>query len=345
MTTNRTYDNGMRLIVLPCDPHSPGGYNRVAADDLRRLGSRKDDVVCVYLQSGRSAAPGHLVVHRPQRGSVRQIINMSVGRPFSDVWAAQLRPLLRGRPIQEVFCGDVIFYNALRKLFPAMPMTVRFHNLFSLAQSRWEWRGSTIDTHFRLVLALTSRLERRICGDGLAYPIFINPREQEYFQLMWPSRRSEVWGVDVNPATVVRTPTIPRLLYMGGTASHQVVGIRYLLDHVFPVLASRYPPIQLHLWGEGTERFDRRHAGIFGHGFWKGDGLPANGDGLFVIPDLLGGGIKVKTGDSIRDGVPFITTPFGAEGYSFEALDGRLVAEMDSWVQVIESYFHRVGLV
>jgi hypothetical protein len=337
----RVYHGGMRLILLPCDPHSPGGYNRVAGDDLRKLCSRADDIVCVYLQTGRQAASGFRVIHRPSRGSFRQFANVLAARPFSDVWVSQLRPIVKGAPVGEIFCGDVIFYNALRALFPGHRMTVRFHNLFGLARSRWEWRASTIDTHFRLTLSLTSRLERKICSDPLVHPIFINPRERDFFQLMWPGRSSEVWGVDVVPSAAPSVPKHRRLLYMGGTASHQVVGIRLLLERVLPSLRSAVPGVEFHLWGEGTERFARPADGVFGHGFWRGEGLPLNGDGLFVIPDLLGGGIKVKTGDALREGLAFITTPFGAEGYDFVPCDGRIVAEMDQWAEMIAGYFKR----
>lgn len=275
---------------------------------------------------------------------MRQILNVMSLRPFSDVWASQLGPILSGKPVSEVFCGDVIFYNALRRLLPDVPMTVRFHNFFGLALSRWRWRGADIDLHFRLTLALTARLERRICSDRLVHPIFINPRERDFFDLMWPGRPSEVWGVEVAAAPEIRRPTQPRLIYMGGTASHQLVGIRFLIDRVVPRLRNRHPALELHLWGEGTERLDKRGDGVHGHGFWSDSGLPMGGDGLFVVPDLLGGGIKVKTGDALREGLAFITTPFGAEGYEYEPVGGRLVAEMDAWPEAIESYFEEISV-
>jgi hypothetical protein len=334
----------MRLIVLPCDPDSPGGYNRVAADDLRRLGAAPGDVVCVYLQRGRKASPGHLVVQRPGRGSIRQFVNLASMRPFSDVWTSQLRPLLRGQAFDEIFCGDVIFYNALRSMFPHRPLTVRFHNLFGLAQARYAWRHGDIDLHFRLTLDLTARLERRICSDPLVHPVFINPREQEFYRLMWPTRPSDVWGVKVDAAAAVSGISQPRLLYLGGTASHQVVGISYLIERVLPALSDLRRDVELHLWGDGTERFSKPLARVFGHGFWQGDGLPDGGNGLFVIPDLLGGGVKVKTGDALRDGVPFITTPFGAEGYEVPNATGRIVAEMDEWASEIAAFFRTQGV-
>jgi hypothetical protein len=69
-----------------------------------------------------------------------------------------------------------------------------------------------------------------------------------------------------------------------------------------------------------------------------------DGNGLFVIPDLLGGGIKVKTGDALRQGVPFVTTPFGAEGYEFDHCEGRIVAELPDWSDRINMYFSHLQL-
>jgi len=335
----------MRLICLPCDPVSPGGYNRVASDDLRRLGSVQGDVVCVYLERGKAAAATSLIVHRPRRGGWRQLVNLCRLKPFSNIGVSQLARLVGALPVTDIFCGDVIFYDALRAMFPSKRMTVRFHNFFALAAARHWWRGGAVDSHFRMTLGLAARLERRICNDDLVFPIFINPRERDLFQLMYPQRECDVWGVETEPAAEVLLPTRPRLVYMGGTASHQVVGLKYLIATVLPPLRANHPSVELHLWGHGTQNFHAPHRGVFGYGFWAGEGLPLQGDGLFVIPDLFGGGIKVKTGDALSAGIAFITTPFGAEGYQFTPHPARMVCEMAEWRKTIEMFFYDNGIL
>ena len=143
---------------------------------------------------------------------------------------------------------------------------------------------------------------------------------------------------------VAMRPSKARLIYFGGTASHQRIGVRRFIDDTFAELRAKRSDTEFHLWGHGTESFDDPARGVFGHGFHAGSGLPLEGDGLFVIPDLLGGGVKVKTGDALRQGVAFLTTPFGAEGYEFDRVEGRMVAEMPAWAGEIERYFRSLGV-
>ena len=333
----------MRLIVLPCDPDSPGGYNRVVLEDLERVGPSLGDFVVIYLEAGRAARTGMAVIPRPRRGSWRQALNVIRGLHMSEVNAGELARVIGDRVFDDIFCGDIIFYRALRKLFPRKRISVRLHNLFSLAMSRWRWRGEPIDLHFWLTLRLTSRLEREVCADPLADVIFINERERRFASLHWPDRRFDLWGANYVVAPVVRAPSTARIIYFGGTASHQSVGVSRFISDSLAKLRTRHPELEFHLWGNGTQRFDDPAHGVHGHGFHDGAGLPMDGDGLFVIPDLLGGGIKIKTGDALRQGLAFITTPFGAEGYEFERIPGRMVHELDSWHLAIDEYFRLLG--
>ena len=334
----------MRLILLPCDPDRAGGYNRVASQDLARLRPTTEDEVICYAEAEGSPPARMRYFLRPRKKSGRKFANLATGRALSDVWTSQLRAVVRSREPREIFCGDVIFYKALRAMFPGRLMTVRLHNYFTLARIRRVARRIPVDLHFRLTLELTSRLERQIMQDQLVSPIFINPEEQRLFRLAWPGRASELWPVDCKPSNEVSHPRRARLIYFGGTGSHQACGLRRFINSNLDGLRSRHPGLELHLWGDGTERFHGPSNGVHGHGRWHGDGVPDGGDGLFVIPDLLGGGVKVKTGDALSRGLPFITTPFGAEGYSFNPERGRMVAELDEWNPMIESYFRSAGL-
>ena len=335
----------MRLILLPCDPTRFGGYNRVASNDLARLEQRATDEVICFIESGFPPPNGFRWICRPPKGSGRKLFNLFLGRALSEVWAHQLERELSSRRYDEIFCGDVIFYRALRTLFPDQPMTVRFHNFFMLSDIRRRTRRFPIDTHFRLTLSRTSALEREICTDKLVHPIFINPEEQRCFNLIWPDRHSELWGVNVSQSSTVFTPRQARLIYYGGTGSHQKFGLRYFIDSVFRPLSRKYAGLEFHLWGDGTKVFEDSSNRVYGHDIWNGEGLPHGGDGLFVIPDLLGGGIKVKTGDRLRDGSAFITTPFGAEGYSITPRFGQFVQEMEAWEKTIELYFSELNLL
>ena len=333
----------MRLIVLPCDPRRKLGYNRAVARDLARLGDRPDDERVVYLEPGIDPPPGYGIIHRPRTLSPRRPLNLLLGRTLTETFAHDLRPFVAGRSWHEVFCGEVSFYRALRALLPEQELVVRFHNYFTLCRIRQQARRYPVGARFAVQLKLFSRLEAEIVADRKVRPIFINPAERELFGLQWPGRDAEVWGVDEPQQVLAAAPKANRLLYLGSTAGHQSFGLRLLANRVLPEVRKEIPGTEFHLWGEGTARFNRPASGVFGHGYRKDATLPFDGDGLFVIPDVLGGGIKIKTGDAIARGRAFITTPFGTEGYRINPDPNIMVVDFDQWPSTIVEYFRRIG--
>jgi hypothetical protein len=333
----------MRLIVLPCDPYQRSGYNRAVAADLRRLGDRVGDLKLVYLERFAPIPVGFEVVRRPRRFALKRAANLILGRTFTETFASELRPFVMRSHWDEVFCGEVTFYRALRLLLPTSPMTVRFHNYFTLSELRRRARDYPIGIHFATQLRLFCRLEREIVSDPLVSPVFINPRERDLFGLQWPMHNAAVWGIDDPTQHAAIAPVTARFIYVGSTAGHQAFGLRLFIDRVLPVVRHRIGAVELHLWGMGTDRFHQPSAGVYGYGFRKENDLPFGGDGLFIIPDLLGGGIKVKTADALNNGRAFITTPFGMEGYMPHPDPNILVADFEEWAEVILSYFEAVG--
>ena len=333
----------MRLIVLPCDPFQRTGYNRAVASDLLRLGALPGDRKVVYLERGAPDPEGFEVIRRPPRASLKRVVNLALLRTFTEVFAHELQPHVQGTRWHSVFCGEVTFYRALRALLPDQRLTVRFHNYFTLAAVRQSARRYPIGAHFAAQLRLFSRLEREIAADPLVDPIFINPMERALFQLQWPGRSAEVWGIGEPSQTPTGSPRTARFLYLGSTSGHQAFGLRLFIDRVLPAVRRQLGPVKFHLWGAGTERFDDPRRGVHGYGFRRETALPFDGDGLFVIPDLLGGGIKVKTGDALAEGRAFITTPFGLEGYSPNPDPNLIVADFDTWASESSAYFLRIG--
>lgn len=330
------------LILLPSYPDSYGGYGKAVRADIQRLDISRDDLVVVYAPKSQDILPSSEYLHRSSRQSWRRLPNIIRMRCTSELQAFELRPLVWGRGFSKVFCGDTIFYHAARAIFPDTPFDVRFHNYFSMARYRQSMRRYPISLLFRYNLYVVSHLEREILNDPLVAPIFITPEEQNYARLAFPHLKSECWpihSIDAQQCPLPKAPSAWRLVFMGSLAHHTRVGVDYLMQHVLPRIRERSPGLKLHLFGGGTERLNRPASSIFGHGYFQGDGYPFDGDGLFVVPDLVGGGIKVKVGDMLRAGVPFISTPFGVEGYELPKSPHVIVVDIDEWPEVLESYF------
>ena len=94
--------------------------------------------------------------------------------------------------------------------------------------------------------------------------------------------------------------------------------------------------MEFHLYGKNTERFNSPQDEIFGNGFYKGEGFPME-NSLYINPDIIGGGIKLKLMDLFEGGIPFISSPFGYEGYSKDLIDSKYchVVESELWADYI----------
>lgn len=333
----------MRLILLPDHPGHGSGGAKLVESDLARLERRGDDIVVVRSRD-RAQDQGYDQISMPRRLSLARIANLARLRVSAEATRQELEQYA-AYAVDEVFCGGVELYRATRSVFPAHHLTVRFHNVFGLVRSRQRETRYPVDPLFSVYLATYPRLERLIFNDPAVSLVFATDADRDFHALHFPGTSSRVWSINTNVNPEMRTPTKPRLIHFGGASVHKARGLRYFISDVFAELRVRYPQLELHLHGQGTQRMNDQAKGVFGHGRFDGSGIPHEGDGLFVNPDLLGGGIKIKVGDWLDWGVPFISTPFGVDGYDFEPSVHRMVTGIEEWHAAIPRYFGELGLL
>jgi hypothetical protein len=185
-----------------------------------------------------------------------------------------------------------------------------------------------------------SKLERNIFRDTNVLPIFINETEQKYFELMYPGRQSELWTPKISKQLLPSRPKNNAFIYFGSYAHHQKPGIIWFLNKVFNPLRNMDSSFTVHFWGLGAGSFNDPMNGIFCHGEYNQPGLPMMDEGLFINPDLLGGGIKFKIAEWLEMGVPFISTPFGVEGFIFQRNENIIISDTSEWLDKIQLYFN-----
>jgi hypothetical protein len=335
----------MNLVLLPISPLGNGGYSKAVRLDLENLAPETDDLIVIYNAANDVVPDKAVTIERPScMFSLLRFTNIIFLRPSLEVKANMLRSICNGKDFSQIFCGDVVLYRACRKLFPKHKITVRFHNLFSLVVARKIFRNMPSGIKFLINLFVFSRLERRILSDPLIEPIFINKTEQQFFELIYPNRRSLVWAPKTEKQNTPIAPAKPAFVYFGSYASHQLPGIIYFIKNVYLPLKQTYPIITLNFWGRGGKELHDPQNDIFHHGDYLGDGLPMQNDALFVNPDLQGGGIKFKIAEWLEVGVPFITTPYGIEGYTYNKNEHIIVSDISRWEEMIVKYFHNNGL-
>ena len=334
--------NSKRLIVLPEIPGMDSGYRIAVKSDVERLRLSHRDKIITYSVKEKKRIKGIIstnIKRAPKSLLVRDFWkNLLKGRPVNNLNENQLLKAIGGiektKNISEIFCGDVVMYDAARSLFPDAHLTVRFHNLFSLVKARQEKLNYPIGAKFKIVLHTFTELETRILNDPKVTPIFITSDEAVFFTKIYPDRKDfKLWEVNKRYKQLdanYKVMKLNRLVWFGSLAAHKDFCIKYFIEKVFPALKKQNSDLEFHLYGGGTKKFNDPENGIKGFGYYHGNGLP-DFQGLYINPDLLGGGIKLKLQQLIKNKVSFITTPFGASGYNMSKIDNAHVSHIENW--------------
>lgn len=332
----------MNLFLFPESPDLTGGYGIVVNSDYNKSDISDSDTVVWYTDNVESdlLEDSEHIIKRPGIISFKRLMNLMRIRFSAELTSSDIK-FLKEQKFERIFCGDVSLYRAVRHLFPEDKITVRFHNCFSRIYRRKKQLGLRLNAKFEMDMRLLSRLEQEIFLDENVYKVFISDEDQDYYKSMTCADDCEVWGVepDMSKAMVSRRNHSfdRKLIWFGGVESHKSKSIYVFINDVLPELRREFPNIEFHLWGKRTEQFNNPRLNIFGHGFYRGEGLPDRNDALYVNPDIVGGGVKIKIMTYLEEGVPFITTPFGFEGYNQDYIENHycIVEELDQWAGVI----------
>lgn len=343
----------MNLYLFPEAATHKDGYGIAVDYAYRKLKPSRDDLV-VWLSNYPKEEMNYLkdtdiIIRRKDYKSLRSAKMFIKGKSFSEVTEKELY-FLKGMDFEEIHCDEVIFYRAVRLLFPHKRLTVRFHNSFARINVRNQFLKRDIGLKYWLNLCTFTKLERDIFNDRNVYKIFLTDEDRDFYRSIYGIKSdSETWPCELDRDRIkdLRNSIIltNKLVWYGGIVAHKVSSVNWFVKQIMPELRKARPDFELHLWGDNTLQFDNPQQNIFGHGFYEGDGIPLD-NALYVNPDIIGGGIKLKLVDLLENGVPFISTPFGFEGYSTELIDRKYcnVEEEDRWVDRILEIFDTYGV-
>ena len=239
---------------------------------------------------------------------------------------------------KHLYLSDTTLYPAARKAFPAAVLTVRAQNSYALIKQRIGELPYSESIRFRLATSRLTRIEHEMAHDDNCSILAVTAPDAATFSSLGGGAAVSHLPI-VAPVRAYEAAKPPhRLCFFGSLSRHKSRAIRHFVANDLPLIRDQLPEMTLDLWGEGTERVCADHAA--GHGRWTDDGaVPLDGRALFVNPDYLGGGIKLKVDWLARHKLPFITTPRGAEGHHLPASPSILVAPIREWPEVIACYF------
>lgn len=338
----------MNLYLFPTLPGDSNGYLIAVMRDIAKCDISDDDMVIFYSNKRDKNHKNYYYVKRHRLLSLTRVKNVLKGRMSAEVPTAVIKELVKGKKIDKIICGEVTFYNALRDIYPDKYIEVRFHNCFARIRDRV--KALQIPIHvlrFRMNMNALYKLETKIFRDNNCFKHFITQEDMQYYQMITGKQSDcDVW--DIMPQikenqNVVTYKAIDKLVWFGGVETHKIDSVKWMAEEVFPKLKKRFPHLEFHLWGRGTQMFNNPKVSVFGHGFYDGDEFPDVESSLFVNPDLMGGGIKVKLCTYFENKVKFITSPFGFEGYDKSLIDNNLsyCVEESLWIEKISEIINK----
>ena len=340
----------MRLVLLPAMPSDSNGYGIAVKDDISRLALSDNDIVVYYTNDSLKDDEPSKVINRFPRLSWRRVSNLLFFKTSTEISTKDLKKLhIDLDSVNEIFCGEVVFYRALRSLFPSKIITVRFHNCYARIYDRVRlFKTGDLSLVYKVNLRLFYLLEKEIFNDTNTYKIFISDEDRYYYvSNSGKAGDSEVWGFSPNNELILKNrfgiSTMKRIVWFGGLDSHKIDSVKWFIHSVFPKLLELFPWLEFHLFGKDTEQFTNPTINILGHGFYKKSDMPYKSDAIYINPDLTGGGVKIKLLNYFESGVCFITTPYGYEGYSKDLIDGHYcaVVEPEKWFEFLKNVFEQ----
>ena len=349
MTGSAPPSNAARRAVLVCEEvpvagtNGAGSYNLTVLRALRALGWRIDLLVTGrrvpermpetdfggrvdFLHARRvgpllvPTSPGAVArsVHRflkrvrPSGQGPAQGRQIAIGRFLSDAEVRAAGRRLAATPPDAVF-ADTIFRSGV---LAAIPPEVRHriligHDVFHHRVA--SLRANGFEATPAVDRAMEERLYRQFTG-----VVSINASDDRTAREMAPGARHATVLPSAGGAKLAadgRPGAGHRLFYLGSLGAHNVDGLAWFLERVWPAIRRRLPDATLDVAGAIAERFPDPVEGVTFHGRVRDLETLASRCAVAVNPVRMGSGIKIKMVDYFGLGLTCVATPKAAEGF------------------------------
>lgn len=308
----------VRFFLLPVRPGSSTGYEIMVAQDIERLQTIESDE---FFFAKRRSVLGRFYNIISLKPSAFKIVAPKIERN------------------EFLFVGDSVLTPFVpRSVLNRKETTIRFHNLYlrSLYQYGFLQLLNMVGLRSMVVFLSVAFVEHFALRQKKAKFDFVSFEDEQFARERFQLSDTEVHGVNV-PVPQMRSRLLhsERLIFFGSLGAHQRPGVDNFVRVILPILRQKDSGYHLEMFGRGTERFHDPENGVYGHGFYNGTGLPFDGDGIFVVPDTIGLGVKMKIGCLVSKGAHVVSTPLGVIGYPKAVTESLHVADLPDWINVI----------
>lgn len=253
----------------------------------------------------------------------------------------------------DVILLDTLFTSYLipvvRKAAPDTPVLLINHNVESLLFRRYldkaspsiRYPGSM--EHRRML-----RAERRALS-GADRVIALSEQDREKMHDLSPETRISVLppGTTVRPGETIPPPGHPRSLLFLGTYRWEpnVQAARWLVEKIFPCIREKVPDAVLRIAGDDPRgRVKRLHdpeKGVHVLGYVKDSKETVRDTAIFLVPILVGGGVRLKILEALANERAVVSTALGGEGLPFQHDRHLLLADTpDSFAEAAITLLH-----
>lgn len=142
-------------------------------------------------------------------------------------------------------------------------------------------------------------------------------------------RPDGVVGVAIDQLAVSEcaVPKSKDILYLGSADLRKGGGLKVFIEECWPKVICAHPDARILMAGRGTELYSRPEVGVEGIGYEADESAFLSRGYIFVNPQLIGSGIKLKSLVAMMRGKALVTTSTGAEGIPGEHGKHLLIAK------------------
>jgi len=333
----------MDLYLLPSIPGTKGGYQKAVRNDLEYFGPENNDVLVIFddeIWTQNNEFKNVFYISRKSHKKDNLVRNALRFRPISELSAKEIYNYYLNNYFQRIICDEVIFYKAAREVFPKKELIIRFHNFYSPIYEKARHLKCNLGLRLGYNVRAFPNLEKEILLDNKCFSFFITQDDYEDAKKMYNCNNIGILPMSITKEVISNhgaKDVGKRLIIYGSvTAAHTKIGVDYFIRNVYLKndMGKNY---QLFIIGAGSEIYSNIDKNIFGLGFYNGDNLPFDGNGLFLVPDLLGLGIKTKIGDLLLESAYILATKEAVKGYNLEKYNNIFVSDIDNWYKEILS--------
>lgn len=321
------------LYFMPCLPSTKSGYGIAVESDLKHYIKYDPNNIFIFIIDGHNNIEeikkkfniNHCILIKRNNIFFRLSNLFSTGHPgfFSGfLFFLFLIIKLKTKTFKYVFIGDVNFFY-VSKYINCSYIEYRLHNLYLKMIKNipliWDSRifikvfyEAYIGSHIEM--KIIDKIKKTENNNLL----LITDAERDFLQVNYKINCSTLpvsQAIDMKISHHTNLIWDKKLIWFGGLSSHKELGINYFIKYIYPDLLNTIPDLEFHLFGKGSLKFNMPRNNIYGHGYVIHFNVENYRNSIFINPDIIGGGIKLKLLFLYSNGLTCLSTPLGVEGF------------------------------